>query len=214
MIRERYNSDTGHVEHLFEFEIRLWFTEEKENWQDSIDHYIDEMSEDELKTLQLYSYDFCTLDILDLQIKTEFINKRIKVTVLSPSHSFDEVICLKNNRHFGGYIPQTLLNFVKANINGQLSDGVGENEQGQIEYKGEIWDVDFAELITEEPTNENKRYFDTKCFCSKEERKELEELYLLYREASRNLDKKALEIASNYYDNNSIKLMIKCGIIM
>lgn len=201
MIRERYNSNTGHVEYLFEFEIRLSFTEEKENWQDSIDHYIDEMSEDELKTLQLYSCDFCTLDILDLQIETEFVNKKIKVTVLSPNHSFDEVICLKNNRHYGGHIPQTLLNFVKSDINGQLSDGVGEDEQGQIEYKGEICDVYFAELITEESTNENKCYFDTKCLCSKEERKELDELYTLYKEASRNLDKKAFEIATYYYDN-------------
>jgi hypothetical protein len=198
MITSQYNSQTGHTEYLFEFEIRLSFTED---WKNQIEHYIDEMSEDELKTLELFSYDFVDLGILDLQIKTEFVNKRVKVTVLSPSHRFDEVICLKNSSRYYGYIPQTLLNFVKDDINGQLSDGVGENEQGHIKYKGEIYDVYFDELITEEPTNENNCYFDIKYLCSKEERKELDELYILYKKASENLDMRVSEIATKYYND-------------
>lgn len=124
LLSELDSSKIRGMEDLYDCQFN-WITEDgEENERDKFCHGFD--GSEVLMTATLKDYDYI-LEILS--------DKPLNSSVTFNKFGGDEVVTM------------TLKEAVVWALQGQLSDGIGENELGYIEYEGEKYDVWFGDLI-------------------------------------------------------------------
>lgn len=123
------------------------------DWLDRTDGYT-KGSEDYIWQQKLMSYNGFTNE--DVTMSAEFKNGKLNVALVTDKNWND----MRDVNYYGDKsFSMSLLDCVKNVINGQLSDGIGENELGSIVYKDEKYDIWLAEIECDDELEENRIYF-------------------------------------------------------